>query len=120
MKLFNCDFCYVQVRQDLAWSHIFAPRIIPSKFGVPSKEDDGEWAACEDCHQLIEAEDVDGLWERSCRLDPLMLKVKNAGDWKRWLFTEILTEWELIVPPYKGSPPQYMVRDAQHRGGGIR
>lgn len=116
-KLVNCDFCYVEVRDDLAWTYLYLPVRIPAKHGMSAKDDDGQWAACEDCHGMIKAKDIDALLERSLRLDSAAQHIPQARQWKHWLFSQILNDWTLINPPYQGRPPLFTVHDAQHRGG---
>lgn len=54
-----CDFCS---SEDVRWSYPardFVARVVP----IAGSE--GGWAACDACHDLIEADDLDGLAKRS-------------------------------------------------------
>jgi hypothetical protein len=57
----KCDFCDAP---DPQWSYDASPIVID--FGVgPMHRDDGRWAACTACADLIDANDRDGLLVRA-------------------------------------------------------
>lgn len=67
---FVCDFCSVPGREQEMWSYPCAPHVhgvIVSD--LPLGASRGDWAACENCHELIERNDRKALVERSVKLD---------------------------------------------------
>lgn len=62
-----CDFC---LAPGPAWQH---PAGLMALVDSPAGADlsDDEWAACESCHALIQAGDVDGLIERALDEQPV-------------------------------------------------
>jgi hypothetical protein len=64
-----CDFC---VQPDPTWTH-FTKKFVTDKvahLGEKTYDDDGMWAACDSCHDLILAEDRRTLLRRSVNMDP--------------------------------------------------
>jgi hypothetical protein len=73
-----CDFCS---GRSVAWRYparSFVAYVVASIGG----ESVGDWAACNECHDLIEASDIKGLRERSLKAlidkHPEMVSVRDA------------------------------------------
>ena len=63
--VFVCDFCSKEGREEI-WSYPCADFIYGIEIaGYPKGASKGEWAACQTCHELIEADDYDGLLRRA-------------------------------------------------------
>lgn len=65
-----CDFCSEPIKGEWCWSYPardFAYTIQFEGYGIHASK--GEWAACETCHDLIEADDHTGLAQRNVELD---------------------------------------------------
>lgn len=116
-RLVKCDFCYVNIRLDEAWTYLWPPTVFPAKYGTRELDDDGEWAACNDCHGLLQARDIKGLMKRSLAGDVVSQKVPQARQWKRYIFESLLA-LPLLELPYQGVP-RVKPFDGQHRDGGM-
>ena len=114
--LIHCDFCYVQIRDELVWTYDIVPFSFPPQDGTRGYDDDGHWGACEDCHRLIEADDWAAIMKRSIAGDPTAGRIPAALRWKERLF-EYFRSAVRIRPPYQG-PPTIEPIDGQHRHGG--
>ncbi len=68
----KCDFCSAP---GPAWA--YRVRDFDAYLAFPADESVGGWAACEECHGLIEAGDRDGLASRS--LDELISQCPEAA-----------------------------------------
>ncbi len=60
----RCDFCFAEIDKPAATIHAQA-KMIAEFAGGQEVEDDGEWAACEDCAAVIQAQDWETLTERA-------------------------------------------------------
>ena len=69
----QCDFCSMPGPEWRYPARSFIAYCVPNVAG----ESVGDWAACDLCHLLIEADDRKGLAQRS--LDELILKHPEAG-----------------------------------------
>ena len=64
--VFVCDFCSAPGEEEDAWTYPCAS----FKYGIeipgyPKGASKGEWAACQACHELIDADDYDSLLRRA-------------------------------------------------------
>ena len=64
MKELLCDFCS---EPSPAWCYP-AETFIAMTIGPVASTSDGGWAACDECHRLIEADDRQALADRSATL----------------------------------------------------
>ena len=64
MKELLCDFCS---EPSPTWCYP-AETFIAMEVGPVASASDGGWAACEECHRLIETDDRQGLADRSVAL----------------------------------------------------
>jgi hypothetical protein len=61
-----CDFC---LKPHPTWSYPAAPMEIVGHHAMSGSDD--EWAACDECHALIEAHNLGGLVERVVAMQPV-------------------------------------------------
>lgn len=106
----KCDFCSAPFP---AWVHPSADFIMAEGWASA----DGAWAACDTCHELIEAEDRRALAERAFRTVP--------GGVPRAARNEVRTKIQRMHQGFwkgrNGVPyRQTYVQDAQHRQEGQR
>lgn len=78
-----CDFCSAPFPMWRYPARTFIAYIIANIAG----ESVGDWAACDTCHDLIEADDRTGLAQRS--LDKLILKHPEASEAARILLRDL-------------------------------
>ncbi len=64
-KIRQCDFCSVP---EVCWSYPaldFVDQSVVTPTQIIISQSVGAWAACDECHRLIEADDREALLERS-------------------------------------------------------
>lgn len=68
----RCDFCHVGLNRCTVWIYP-CETFTPSVFQSPglTQSSIGDWAACEDCHSLVEQKAWDTLAKRSMERDPI-------------------------------------------------
>lgn len=84
-----CDFC---AKPDVRWTHFTEPFSLH-----PEHQDDGSWAVCDPCHELVIAGDKEGILRRCVQYAPNPVV---DGEWRKfWVLHSKF--WE----NYKGFEP---------------
>jgi hypothetical protein len=107
-QVVKCDCCYVRGWPAIMWTYEIEP------FGfdfsdfpespdprIQSYQDDGFWAFCDDCHQLVEAGDRRGLMARAEVMEPAELPYEK--EWRRRMFLGFFNA-KRRCSPYRGHP----------------
>jgi hypothetical protein len=114
-----CDWCLKPLTFEEVWTYEVASMPIVGHPFITNSDDD--WAACDECHDLIEAGDDEGLVRRMVEMQPIhspedpahgkiyppmVLRVvgamRNVDEFKRA---------RLPVPPYRGAPQHQDLND---------
>jgi hypothetical protein len=112
-QIVKCDLCYVRLPPEIVWNYEIVPFAFKGEPGQQDYLDDGYWALCDTCHQLVKSQRYEKVFERSAAMDPVVYDDDASERWRRRMIGLFLNA-KRRRPPYQGALFLFSDGETQH------